>query len=302
MMYDCAIVGGGPAGLNAALVLGRAGRTVALFDNNQPRNGVTHASHGFITRDGIQPAEFRRIAYEEVMRYPSVTQREDEVTDIRKLENGFEIKTLAGESAQARKLIVAAGLKEIFPDIEGLHDFYGKSLFNCPFCDGWELRDQPLVIVSEDARVFHLTKMLYNWSKDLIVCTNGHAPFTEEQKNLLESKGIQLIETPVEAFEGQDGLLEQVRFADGTSILRSGGFIGPKWVAKAAFANRLGYETTNHGGIVADEMGRSSVPGLYAAGDAAYVGPSQVIYAAASGSKAAMAVCADLFEEDFSSQ
>lgn len=303
MMYDCAIVGGGPAGLNAALILGRARRSVALFDDHRARNSVTHASHGFITRDGIQPAEFRRIAYEEVMKYPSVTHWEDEVTDVRKMENGFEIRTKSGGAVQARKVIVATGLKEIFPDIKGLHDFYGKSLFNCPYCDGWEMQDLPLVIVSEDSNVaLHMAKLLYNWSQDLIVCTNGHALFTEEQKNLLASKGIRMIETPIESFAGRDGQLEKVHFSDGTSILRSGGFIRPKWLPKATFAEQLGYETTDHGGIVADANGKSTVPGLYAAGDAVYVGPSQVIFAAASGSKAAMAVSADLTEEDFSSQ
>ncbi|MBB6669505.1 NAD(P)/FAD-dependent oxidoreductase [Cohnella nanjingensis] len=300
MIYDCAIVGGGPAGLNAALVLGRARRTVALFDDNRPRNAVTHASHGYLTRDGIEPAEFRRIAYEEVLKYPSVQHWPVEATAIRKTNQGFEISTMTGELVQARKLILAAGLKEIFPDIEGLRDFYGKSLFNCPFCDGWEMRDKPLVVVSQDPGVYHLTKMLYNWSRDLIVCTNGHSILDNEQKGKLESKGIAVIESPLAAFYGQDGILEQVRFADGTHIERSGGFIMSKLVSKAAFAEELGYDKTNLGGIVADANCRSTVTGLYAAGDAAYVGPSQLIIAAASGSRAAAAVLGDLVEEEFS--
>lgn len=298
-MYDCVIVGGGPAGLNAALVLGRARKTVALFDNNQPRNGVTHASHGYLTRDGIEPAEFRRIAYEEVLKYPTVHHWQDEVTEIRSLGQGFEIRTMAGKQVQARKAILAAGLKESFPDIKGLREFYGKSLFNCPFCDGWELRDQPLVIISEEPGILHAVKLLYNWSKDLIVCTNGHALFDDNQVNWLDSKGIQVIATPIEALLGRDGQLEQVAFADGTSIARSGGIIKPQWVSNALFAHQLGCKTTDIGGIVTDAMGRSTVPGLYAAGDAAYVGASQLIFAAASGSRAAMGAIADLIEEDF---
>jgi thioredoxin reductase len=299
MMYDCAIVGGGPAALNAALMLGRARRSVALFDNNQPRNGMTHASHGFITRDGIKPAEFRRIAYEEVLRYPSVQHWQVEVTDIRKKEKGFEILIQSGAYMQARKVILATGLKEVFPGIEGFHKFYGKSLFNCPYCDAWEMRDQPLAVISEDPGIFHMTKLLYNWSKDLIVCTNGHALLTVEQKNLLGSKGIRIIETPIAAFYGQNGLLEQVHFTDDTNIERSGGFITPKWLPKAEFVEQLGYDITEYGGIVTDTGGRSTVTGLYAAGDAAYVRPSQVIYAAAAGSKAAIAVNTDLVEEEF---
>ncbi|MCJ8014230.1 NAD(P)/FAD-dependent oxidoreductase [Paenibacillus sp. KQZ6P-2] len=299
MLYDCAIVGGGPAGLNAALVLGRARRNVALLDNNQPRNKVTHASHGFITRDGITPAEFRRIGYKEVLGYPSVRHWQVDVTDIQKTESGFRLSLQSGEELHARKLILATGLKEIFPDIAGLHDFYGKSLFNCPYCDGWELRDQPLVLVSEDSGLMHTAKLLYNWTKDFIVCTNGHAPLKAEEQKLLESKGIRIIETPIAAFSGREGLLERVHFEDGTSVERSGGFIAPKLLPKAAFSSQLGYETNEQGGIATDPMGRSSVAGLYAAGDAESVRLSQLIFAAAAGSKAAMSVHMDLTEEDF---
>lgn len=127
MKYDCAIVGGGPAGLNAALVLGRARREVVLFDNNQPRNQVTHASHGFITRDGVTPAEFRRIAYEEVLRYPSVNYSPSEVAEIRRSVDNFIIVTSTGQQFEARKLLIATGFREILPDIPGLRECYGKS-------------------------------------------------------------------------------------------------------------------------------------------------------------------------------
>jgi len=299
MVYDCAIVGGGPAGLNAALVLGRARRSVALFDNSRPRNGVTHASHGFITRDGIQPAEFRRIAYEEVLRYPSVRHWPAEVTDIQRLEHGFALRTLTGERLQARKVILAAGLKEELPEIEGIRDFYGISVFNCPFCDGWELRDQPLAVVSEHPAVFHKVRLLLNWSRDLIVCTNGRDILTAEQRRQLASRDIRIVDTPVKAFSGRNGLLERVHFADGTHIARSGGFIDPVQRPNATFDEALGYRTEENGGIVTDALGRTTAAGVYAAGDSAYVMPSQLIYAAASGSKAAMAVMADLTEEDW---
>ncbi|MCA0757145.1 NAD(P)/FAD-dependent oxidoreductase [Paenibacillus sp. N4] len=299
MSYDCAIVGGGPAGLNAALVLGRARRSVALFDNNRPRNGVTHASHGFITRDGVQPAEFRRIAYEEVLHYPSVRHWQAEVADIKRTEHGFSLRTASGEHVQARKVILAAGLREVFPEIEGLRDFYGKSLFNCPFCDGWELRDQPLVVVSEQPAVFHMLKMLLAWSRDVVVCTGGRDILTAEQRQQLASRGVRIIDTPIAKFSGQNGLLERVHFTDGTHIKRSGGFVAPSLIPHVSFDEELGYETSENGGIVTDAVGRTSAAGVYAAGDSAYVMPSQLIYAAASGSKAAMGVVADLTEEDW---
>lgn len=297
MIYDCAIIGGGPAGLNAALVLGRARRSVALIDNNQPRNAVTHASHGFITRDGIAPAEFRRIAYEEVLRYPSVKHWQTEVTTVNKTEYGFEMFTSSGVRVQARKLILATGVKEIFPEIEGFYPLYGKSLFNCPYCDGWELRDQPLVVVSEYPTAFHTAKLLLNWSKDVVLCTNGHASLSDQQKEWLESKGVTIMEQSIAAFIGQNGYLEQVRFTDGSHILRAGGFVTPKFVQKGLFGENLGCEMTELGGIRTDEFGRSSVTGLYAAGDSSYFMPSQLIYAAADGSKAAMGVNMDLMEE-----
>ncbi|RUS46902.1 NAD(P)/FAD-dependent oxidoreductase [Cohnella sp. AR92] len=300
--YDCAIVGGGPAGLNAALVLGRARQNVALFDNGQPRNAVTQESHGYLTRDGVTPAEFRRIAYEEVLKYPSAKHWPEEVTDIRKSEQGFVLTVGAGEQVQARKLILSAGLKEKLPDIEGLRDFYGRSVFNCPFCDGWELRDQPLAIISDHPAALHKTKLLLHWTRDLVVCTNGGDNLTAEQEEQLASRGIGLVKTPIAALEGRNGKLELIRFTDGKEILRSGGFIDPIQLPYVNFEDSLGYRTARHGGIVADEMGRTSVPGLFAAGDAAYVMPSQLIYAAASGSKAAMSVMAELTEENWNNQ
>lgn len=303
MSIDVAVIGGGPAGLNAALVLGRARKNVAIIDNDKPRNGVTHASHGFITRDGITPAEFRRIGYEEVLRYPTVQHRRDEVIGIARTGTGdgagFNIAMSSGGELHARRIILAAGFREVLPDIEGLKEMYGKSLFVCPFCDGWELRDKPLVLLSELPAAFHASKLMLNWSRDLVVCTNGAEQLTSEQRRVLEARGIRIVDTPVASLSGRDGMLERVHFADGTSIERSGGFIGPTMLPNAVFGESLGYEPSAMGGIETDELGRTSAPGVYAAGDSAYAMPSQLIYAAASGSKAAMAIMADLLEEEW---
>ncbi|MFP4976725.1 NAD(P)/FAD-dependent oxidoreductase [Paenibacillus sp. CN-4] len=297
MIYDCAIIGGGPAGLNAALVLGRARKSVVLLDNGQARNRVTHASHGFITRDGVKPAEFRRIAYEEVLKYPTVRHWNAEAKEISRSELGFIVRTASGEQLESRKLLLAAGLKEVFPEIKGLQEFYGRSLFNCPFCDGWELRDKPLAVVSSRPQVYHTAKLLTNWTQDIVVCTNGSGVLTGQQIKRLENSSIRVIDTPVIAFAGQEGMLESVHFADGSQIARAGGFIAPEFVTNARFAESLGYELQDGGGIAIDMMGRTTAPGVYAAGDSAYVMPSQLIYAAASGSKAAMGMIADWTEE-----
>ncbi|EFM12134.1 FAD-dependent pyridine nucleotide-disulfide oxidoreductase [Paenibacillus curdlanolyticus YK9] len=301
MIYDCAIIGGGPAGLNAALVLGRARRTVALFDNDQPRNAVTHASHGFLTRDGVTPAEFRRIAYEEVLQYPTVEHRAQTVISIRKLAEGFEITDGNDQRIQSKKLLIATGLKDILPDLSGVKELYGKSLFQCPYCDGWELRDQPLIVISEQPHVFHMAKLLYKWSKDLVICTNGQSILTDEEKQLLASRDIMVTEQQVSALHGDaNGKLQQVEFTDGTRIARSGGFITPQWTSvHAQWSEALGYEANERGGIQVDPMGKSSVPGLFAAGETATGGSSQLIIAASSGSMAAVMINTELMEEDF---
>lgn len=295
---DCAIVGGGPAGLQAALVLGRARISVALIDDNRPRNAVTHASHSYLTRDGIKPAEFRRIAYEEVLSYPTVTRYEWEAKEITRAENGFVLSGEDGSRVLARKVLVATGLKEILPDVEGLRDCYGKSMFNCPFCDGFELRDQPLAIFSEQPGAYHMVKMISHWSKDLVVCTNGSNSLSEEEKERLRKKNIMVMEQPVTSFVHQEGKLEAIAFADGAILPRSGGFVAPVLQPRADFQATLHYERNELGGIAADSWGKSGVPGLFAAGDAAYVMPSQLIFAAADGARAAMSVVKELIEEE----
>ena len=299
MIYDCAIIGGGPAGLNAALVLGRSRRSVVLLDNNQPRNAITHASHGFLTRDGVTPAEFRRLAYEEVLDYSSVTHMKTKVISVSTIESGYEVLDSSSLRIQARKLILATGIQEIFPDIDGFYQFYGKCLFNCPYCDGWELQDQPLVVVSELPNLFHTAKLLLNWSKDLVVCTNGKGALSDEHKKHLQSKGIMIMEQPITAFIGQNGQLEHVHFADGTQIPRTGGFVTPKFVQSVSFAEQLGCERVKSGGMKTDGKGRTTIHGLYIAGDASYVAPSQVVFSVADGSRTAMSVVMDLTEEDF---
>jgi thioredoxin reductase len=300
VLLDCAIIGGGPAGLNAALVLGRARRKVVLFDNNKPRNAVTQESHGFVTRDGVTPTEFRRIAQEEIEKYPSVEFQQSKVAAISKNGSLFRLTVETGETFEARNVILATGLKETLPEIRNIHDFYGKSLFNCPYCDGWELRDRPLVVVAEEGKhLFHMAKVVANWSRDLVVSTNGRGSMMPEQKQILESKGIRVLEQEIREFVGRDGQLEQVIFADGTVISRTGGFVAPQWSLATSFGADLGCAANERGGIVTDVLGRTSVQGVYAAGEGAAFAPSNLIGAAAAGSMAAAGVNTDLTEQEF---
>jgi len=300
MQFDSAIIGGGPAGLNAALILGRAKRNVILFDNNNPRNAVTQESHGFITRDGIKPSEFRQIAHKELGKYPSVRYKEQEVTSVIKNEPLFELVTSKGERYQSKTIIISTGLKDILPGIDNIYDYYGRSLFHCPYCDGWELRDKPLiVIIDEQVQGFHFIQTIYNWSKDLILCTNGKAFQNSAQKDLLQKKGIKIIENKIKKFVGKSGQMEKIVFENGESVLRKGGFVMPQLVQSSDFGKQLGCKSNSLGGIAIDSFGRTNIPGVYAAGDASVISPAQIIIAAAEGVRAAAGVNMDLTQKEF---
>jgi len=299
MNLDCAIIGGGPAGLNAALVLGRSRRVVIVFDHNKPRNAVTHESHGFITRDGIEPRELRRLAHADIAQYPSVTIKPDKVTEVQRSEIGFHLMTSNGVIYHARTLILAAGLKESLPAIPGIRDFYGRSLFSCPYCDGWELRDQPLVVISEGSNIFNLAKTVFNWSRNVVVCTNGMNSLSSQQIGQLGQRGIQVTQQKIKALHGENGRLHRIVFANNTEIERTGGFVTPSWGQAAHFGEALGCAMTQAGGFVTDDYGRTSIRGIYAAGDSSIIVPAQLVVAAGEGSKAAIGVNTDLSHQDF---
>lgn len=299
MILDCAVIGGGPAGLNAALVLGRSRLKTILFDDNKPRNAATSESHGFITRDGIHPQELKRIAQEELYRYPDVRIEKQRVQRINKENTLFKLETENGEVYSARKIILATGFKEVLPDIPRVKEFYGKSLFSYPFCDGWEIRDRPLAVIADDQKAFHMAKVVSNWTNDLIILTNGKEVLSLEEQELLRSKGIGINEKKIAAFIGKEGMLEKIQFDDETSVRREGGFIATEWIQANPFKSSLEYTLNEQGGIATDSMKRTKTEGVFACGDARIAGPSQLIVAAGEGSMAAISVVAALTEEKF---
>lgn len=299
MILDCAVIGGGPAGLNASLVLGRSRRKTVLFDDNKPRNAVVSESHGFITRDGVDPQEFKRIGHEELAKYPDVEIQKQRVVRVYKEDGLFHLEAEDGAVFQAKRIILAMGFKEVLPDVERVAEFYGKSLFSCPFCDGWEMRDKALVVISDNEAASHMVKVASNWTEDLIYCTNGRQ-LLEEEKSLLESRGIQIYEEKIRALNGDNGKLAEVLFEDGRAISREGGFITPEWMLASDIAASLGCKLNDRGGVENDAMKRTNIEGVYACGDVSLAGASQLIFAAAEGSMAAISINAAMIEEKFS--
>ncbi|MEZ7171933.1 NAD(P)/FAD-dependent oxidoreductase [Sporosarcina sp. OR05] len=302
MIYDCAIIGGGPAGLSAALVLGRARRKVIIFDDNQPRNRVIRETHGFITRDGISQTEFKRLALRDLAQYDSVDIRNERIEVIRKKDKThFELATEDGTLFTSNKLLLATGLKDAQPNIPSIERFYGTSLFSCPYCDGWEMRDRPLAVIA-DKNVYKLAKEVYTWSQDVAVFTNGEGRLEEDERNQLLAHGIQVYEDIIAGLEGENGQLQSIRLEDGTLVPRTGGFVTPLWSHSNAFGKELGCEINENGGLLTDTYGRTTVWNVYAAGDAAHIVPAQLIIAAGTGSAAAIGINGDLTNEYFSNK
>lgn len=299
MIYDCAIIGGGPAGLSAALILGRSKRNTLLFDDDHGRNLVTWEAHGFLTRDGVQPSELKKLGREDVGKYDCVQLKKKRVVSIKRItKTHYQLETADGDTYHSVKIILATGVKEELPNIPDIEKFYGTSLFSCPYCDGWEIQNQPLAIIA-DKMVYDLAKKVYNWSKDLAVFTNGIGRLEEDEKAKLQAKGIRIHEEIIDGLEGDNGQLRSVRLEDGTLIDRTGGFTTPVWSHTTPFAKELGCKINDHGGISTDDYGRTNVWNVYAAGDVSQIVPSQLIIAAGEGSAAGIGVNGDLTNEHF---
>lgn len=291
--FNCVVIGAGVAGLNASLVLGRSHKKVLLFDNQQNRNRVTQESHGFLTRDGIAPASFKKLSLEDVLKYPTVQYEEQTVTCItRQDDDTFKVETTES-TFLAETILIATGVQEEFPAITNIYSYYGKSLFSCPFCDGYENSHQPLVFIVEDeAHALMKGKLIQNWTNNLLIATNGHE-FSKEALNTLTAYGIEISMEPIKQLIGEDGQLQAIQFLSGQQIERAGGFVDTKFIRKNDFAEQLKCEMNERGEIVADESGRTSQKGVYVAGETAKIEPSSLIMAAAEGYKAAIAIVLD---------
>lgn len=301
-LFDVAIVGGGPAGLSAALVLGRARRGVVLCDHGRPRNYAAQAVHGYLGLDGLTPAEIRDRGRRECAAY-GVKLLDVEVTGASREEsNGrtrFRIELAHGEVLHARKLLLASGVRDELPAVAGIDSFYGVSVHHCPYCDGWEHRGKRLVAFSQKpASAASLAIMLRAWSEQVTCATHGNALDAAERERLGRA-GVKCREEEVAALEGEGGKLRGIRFADGSFLECDAMFFsaGQK-VQCAEISKALGCDCDERNQLVAEGKQGSGVRGLFLAGDAD--GDVQfAVVAAAEGAIAATAINAELQEEDF---
>lgn len=290
----CAIIGGGPAGLNAALILARARHHVIIFDQQQPRNAITEATHGFMTREGIAPQKLRKLAQQELEQFSHVKQIKATVTTVRKGEKGmFSVLTSQGMKVEVHKVLLATGLKETLPSVKNIARFYGSSIFSCAYCDGYEQRDEPLAIITEANNAVSLAATIQQWSKKLFLFTNGKVKLTGTEKQLLAAMNVSLYEQPIAQLVGQKGKLQGVQLLDGSKVHCRGGFVSTFWHHNGSLAQQLGCKLNERGGIWQDGHGRTSISGIYVAGDATNISPAQVTIAASDGVKAAISMNQD---------
>ena len=297
-MYDVIIVGGGPAGLSAALNFGRGLTAALVIDNNQPWNKVTTESHGYLTQDGVSPDEFRQSAKADVVKYEDVETVEDRVVNIVKEDGVFKVTT-EKTSYESKQVLLATGIREFYPDIKNFEQFYGKSVFYCPWCDGYEMKHRRIAIMVDEMSIDHIVMLLSNWSDDLLICTNGNDVLTEELKALFDSKGYAYKDAVITEMTGQDNQVESLIFEDNTSEEIGGMIASMKWDTDYEFLKNLDVDRDEKGQIITDQFGETSVSGLFVSGETKANFARQLINAAADGGDVAKFMIMKRLQEDF---
>jgi thioredoxin reductase len=298
--FDVVIVGGGPAGLSAALILGRCRRSVLICDTGRPRNAASQALHGYLTRDGIPPSEFLALGRSDLAKYDTVRLTAvGAAAAVCEAVGRFKVTLEDGEVVIARKLLIATGVVDTLPEIDGIREFYGRSVFHCPYCDGWELRDQPIAVYGQGSRALGLSLELTAWSRDLVLCTDGPCEIDGEGLAKLERNGIAVREDRVTALEGRDGILERLVFEHGDPLPRRAMFFTTGQSQQSELARHLGCAMNDKGTVATGKYETTHLPGLFVAGDASRA-VQWVIVAAAEGAEAAFAINTDLLKEDLS--
>jgi len=295
--FDAVIVGGSYAGLSAAMSLGRALRRVLIIDSGLPCNRQTPHSHNFITHDGEKPAAIAAKAREQVLQYPTVRLLNDKASGAVKTETGFEVQTQGGETFTARKLLFSTGLRDLMPEIEGFAECWGVSILHCPYCHGYEYRSEKTGILGNGEMGFEMVKLIFNWTSQLVLFTNGDSTLTPAQTEQLYRKGIRIVEKEIGAFAHERGQIREVVFKDGSQENITALYARTAMQQHCDLPFQLGCELTAQGLLKVDFQ-KTTVPGIYAAGDNSSPLRS-VANSVAAGMFAGAMLNKELLEEDF---
>jgi thioredoxin reductase len=294
--YDVVVIGGGAAGLSAALVLARARRTVAVVDAGAPRNAPAAHMHGFLSRDGLPPQDLLAVGRDEVTSYGGTLIDGSVAAATRCADGGFEVRLDDGSVLAARRVLVATGLHDVLPDIPGVRERWGRDLLHCPYCHGYEVRDQPLGVLGGTTEAVQHAQLVRQWSSDVVLFPHTDTP-TAHQREQLAAREIRVVEGTVQRLLVEDDQLTGVELEHGRVVRRTAVFVRPRFVPSTDLLVSLGCDLDDDGWVRTDAVGRTTVPGVSVAGNVANP-RAQVITAAGEGSSAAIALNADLVDDD----
>ena len=299
--FDTIIVGGSYSGLAAAMALGRALRKVLIIDSGKPCNRQTPHSHNFLTQDGKTPKEISMLAKQQVSMYGTVEFFNDLVISASKTENGFGIQTSSRDLFTATKLIFATGIKDLMPNIKGFSECWGISVLHCPYCHGYEIKNETTVILGNGEYGFEFSKLISNWTKDLTLLTNGKSSLTAEQTTSLERHGIKIVEKEIEELEHVNGQLQSIIFKDGSKKIVKAIYTRLPFEQHCQIPEQLGCELTEDGYIKIDTSHKTTINGLFACGDNV-TRMRTVANAVAMGTTTGMMANKELIEEKFTNK
>jgi thioredoxin reductase len=288
MAYDVIVIGAGPAGLSAALLLGRCCRGVLVLDDNEPRNRASRGLHGYLTQDGVTPQALRELARADVLKYPGVIFREAKVERIRRISSGFEIMTEAGAVERSHLLLLATGRIDPLPDIPGALEFYGRGVYQCPYCDGWEHRGKKLAVIGSGRRAMDLAEELFTWSDEVVICSNGKPAGPKQGE-------AKLITAKISRLEGTAAGLKSIHFCGRDPIACDAIFFCTECQQRSSLPEQLGCEFDDEASVVCEGHIAKGAKGLYVAGNVRG-GVHLAITAAAEGAEAALAMNDELLK------
>jgi thioredoxin reductase len=300
--WDCIVVGGGAAGLSAALVLGRARRRTLLVDTGEPSNLPAEGIGGLLGHEGRSPAELYAMGRAELEAFPTVELREGTVEAGERVDGGFALELAGGGRELTRRVILGTGMEYRKPDLPGLAPLWGRSVFHCPFCHGWEMRDAPLAVLGGGPGGLHRALLLRGWSDDVMLLSDGPAELDAADRERLSAAGVEVDERPVSRLIARDGALAAIEFADGSTLPREGLLVPVTIAQRSPLAAQLGAEPAEPGpvaadALVVDTMFRTTSEGVSAAGDVS-AQLQQVAGAISAGSLAAVGVVQGLMAGD----